>query len=310
MKSVYKIAVIIPVFNRRQWIRRAVDSVLSQTFSNENCTVECIVVDDASKDGTPELLEEVYGSKITLIRVTENAGQGAARNRGVKESTSEFITFLDSDDILTPLSLQHRLDVFLKDSLFDGVAFGLRRENHFEGKEFHNDLMQHRSLSLAHYLENTIILHTNAFMLRRHHFAKVGFYNPNLRRSQDIELFIRLLMTLPFYYCGHILTEILPDANNRIRSNHSFWLERPTAISTELLSSTSSVELTQRQIDLIQKYEFRQHLNALYKTNHYAIFAEKYLAGMTDGKTPLEIKYAKRFLISQLLRWFPHKMAS
>jgi glycosyltransferase involved in cell wall biosynthesis len=87
------VSAIIPTFNRRSYIRRAIDSVLAQTVPVD----ELIVVDDGSTDGTAEYVEAQYGYKVRVLR-QENGGVSAARRRGIREARGEWIAFLDSDD--------------------------------------------------------------------------------------------------------------------------------------------------------------------------------------------------------------------
>lgn len=88
-----QITTVIPVFNREHMIRRAIDSVLSQSYPSE----EIIVVDDRSTDRTPDILEG-YGDKIKVIHLPDNSGPSKARNEGIKHAGTEWIAFLDSDD--------------------------------------------------------------------------------------------------------------------------------------------------------------------------------------------------------------------
>jgi len=91
------VSVVVPLFNKRQWIQRALDSIASQTFT----AIEVIVVDDGSTDGGDDVAALYPDGRFRLIR-QENAGPGAARNRGLEECTSEFIAFLDADDEWLP----------------------------------------------------------------------------------------------------------------------------------------------------------------------------------------------------------------
>ena len=88
-----EITAIIPVHNRAQSIQRAIDSILSQTLPPK----EIIVVDDASTDGTKEILKN-YGSRITPVFLPKNSGVSRARNEGIRHAKTEWIAFLDSDD--------------------------------------------------------------------------------------------------------------------------------------------------------------------------------------------------------------------
>lgn len=88
------VSVVIPTYNRAAALPRAIDSVLEQTFEN----FELIVVDDASTDETPEVVESYDDDRISYRRHDQNRGANAARNTGIKCAVGEFISFLDSDD--------------------------------------------------------------------------------------------------------------------------------------------------------------------------------------------------------------------
>jgi glycosyltransferase involved in cell wall biosynthesis len=92
--------VLIPTYNRRQRLLRALDSVFSQTFGD----YEVVVVDDGSTDGTAEALKPLEG-KIQLLR-QDNRGPAAARNLGAQHASGEYLAFLDSDDWWFPWSLK------------------------------------------------------------------------------------------------------------------------------------------------------------------------------------------------------------
>jgi len=94
------IDVIIPTYNRRHTLGRAIDSVLIQSLK----PVEIIIVDDGSTDGTQELISINYPD-ITYIK-SENKGVSAARNLGIKHGQSDWLAFLDSDDEWLPNKLE------------------------------------------------------------------------------------------------------------------------------------------------------------------------------------------------------------
>jgi glycosyltransferase involved in cell wall biosynthesis len=97
------VSVIIPVYNRDYCIRRAIDSVLAQTFKD----YELIVVDDGSTDKSVEVIK-IYGDAVQLI-TQKNAGSAAARNTGVRAARGRWIAFLDSDDEWRPEKLEWQL---------------------------------------------------------------------------------------------------------------------------------------------------------------------------------------------------------
>jgi glycosyltransferase involved in cell wall biosynthesis len=97
------VTVIIPTYNCRRWVGEAIDSALHQTIP----PAQVIVVDDGSTDDTASLLAE-YGTKIQAISQA-NQGVAAARNRGLAAAGSEWVAFLDADDIWHPRKLELQL---------------------------------------------------------------------------------------------------------------------------------------------------------------------------------------------------------
>ena len=91
--SVSKISVILPVYNGEKYIKKAIQSVLSQTLTD----FELIIVNDGSTDGTLDIINEFIDNRITLIN-QKNLGPGASRNRALKQVTGEYVMYLDADD--------------------------------------------------------------------------------------------------------------------------------------------------------------------------------------------------------------------
>lgn len=98
-----KISVIVPVYNVEQYLRRCVDSILAQTFKD----FELILVDDGSTDNSGNICDEYvkYDKRITVVHQS-NSGQAAARNNAISISRSEWICFVDADDLIHPQTLE------------------------------------------------------------------------------------------------------------------------------------------------------------------------------------------------------------
>ena len=110
------ISVIIPTYNRKKLLPRALDSVLKQTVQD----FEILVVDDASTDGTEAMLKERYAdARIRYERLPSNQGVHAARNGGLDLARGEYVVFLDSDDELLPHALERG------QKALEGTAFGI-----------------------------------------------------------------------------------------------------------------------------------------------------------------------------------------
>jgi glycosyltransferase involved in cell wall biosynthesis len=186
------VSVIIPNYNRRNLVRRAIDSVLAQTHAPN----EIIVVDDGSQDGSAEFLRRSYGTSIQLIE-QENGGASSARNRGIMESTADLIAFLDSDDVWDPDKLEIQVPL-LRDPQVVLTYSNYRYEN-MEGDAFSD-----AGLSLC--AEQTVFsnpielltrpgdsaVHLCGTLCRRKQLINVGMFDVNLRIAEDTKLFFSM----------------------------------------------------------------------------------------------------------------------
>lgn len=104
------VSVIIPAFNAENTIRRCIDSLLVQTYSD----FEIIAVNDGSCDSTESLIISLAeeDGRIRLVN-QKNGGVSAARNKGIEESTGEFLCFVDSDDVVDPCFLESLMKLYV-----------------------------------------------------------------------------------------------------------------------------------------------------------------------------------------------------
>jgi len=120
------LSVIIPVYNVRAYLSECLESVLKQSLTN----LEVIVVDDGSTDGS-ETVIAAYAARDTRVRTyrQENAGQGAARNVGVRHARGRFLTFLDADDIVPPAAYRYMIDALRRSGSDFAVGAARRVQN-------------------------------------------------------------------------------------------------------------------------------------------------------------------------------------
>ncbi len=178
MMAQERISVIIPVYNGEKYVTAAVDSVLSQAPEG----IEIIAVDDGSTDGTVERLS-FLGNRITVIR-QENAGAGAARNRGVENASGDFLCFLDADDLWTEDKLLNQLAVFRENPDVD-MVFG--------------HVLQFISPELPEAVKRKIVCPPGALpgflpgamMIKANAFRTAGFFETTWRIGEFIDWFIR-----------------------------------------------------------------------------------------------------------------------
>ena len=114
-----KVSVIMPVYNARDFIANAIDSVLSQTLKE----IELICVDDGSTDGSLDILREYQANDDRIRIVTEtNAGPAIARNNGIRRARGEYLAFLDADDFFENTLLEELYNAAEADNLDIAIA--------------------------------------------------------------------------------------------------------------------------------------------------------------------------------------------
>lgn len=100
-----KFSVVIPTYNRANFIEKTINSILQQSYQN----FEVLVIDDGSTDNTQEIVEKINDKRLFYFK-KENAERGAARNYGAKKASGDFINFFDSDDLAYENHLQTALE--------------------------------------------------------------------------------------------------------------------------------------------------------------------------------------------------------
>lgn len=121
------VSIIVPTYNVERYIEECINSILAQTYKN----IEVLLIDDGSTDATPYLLKQ-YEKQLHVTINSQNQGQGAVRNQGIKEADGEYVLFVDADDWIEPITVEtlvHKalatdadLVRFNGQSFFDGEA--------------------------------------------------------------------------------------------------------------------------------------------------------------------------------------------
>ena len=181
-----KVSVIIPTYNRKDYIAEAIDSVLNQTYTN----YEIIVVDDGSTDGTGELLRKRYGDKIRFF-YKENGGCASARNYGIREARGEYVVFLDSDDKYLPEKLADHGHILDADDRCDFVSSDIIYSGD-RGQSVVKMIRPDDKGRLAYPLFIFTFTSLCACMFRRVCFKKAGNFNEAMRYNEDTDFLLRV----------------------------------------------------------------------------------------------------------------------
>lgn len=186
------VTVYIPTFNRVELLKRAVDSVRNQTYKN----LEIIIVDDCSKDGTHEYLENISkkDSRIRYFIKEKNSGACVSRNIAIENAKGEFITGLDDDDYFEGGRIKKFIDKWETKDNNTKVLYSLYRRKTVKGisqplsifkKMFLKSKVSANDLLYFFYTGNQIFTETN--------LMKNNLFDLDMPAWQDFECFYRLL---------------------------------------------------------------------------------------------------------------------
>jgi hypothetical protein len=195
------VSVLMPAYNAERWIAASVYSALEQTWPR----VEVIVVDDASQDGTVEVLRRLASKRVKVIQQPVNRGASAARNAAFAAAQGDFIQWLDADDLLEPgkIALQMR-DAEAFDSRRTAFAgafgefFSRPERSRFNPTSLWNDLSPVDFL--CHKFTGNVWLNPGVWLASRELTERAGPWNEQLSLDDDGEYFSRLVSQSDFVH--------------------------------------------------------------------------------------------------------------
>jgi glycosyltransferase involved in cell wall biosynthesis len=184
------ISIVLPTYNRRHDLTRAVTSVLRQTYAD----FELIIVDDGSTDGTSEFVKEFDDSRIVCISLPQNRGQAAARNAGIRAARAPLIAFQDSDDLWLDDKLAGQMEFLRREPAAamtysdllriprSGDPFVIMAPELARGRLFDNRPTRYATYGLG----------IQTCVIRAEVLGRVGGFDERLRCFEDLELFLRI----------------------------------------------------------------------------------------------------------------------
>jgi len=189
-EAFYMISVCIPTYNRKAYLKEALDSVFRQSFKD----FEVIVLDDGSTDGTEEMIKAL-NLPIRYYRQT-NHGQPQPNNRLVELARGKYICFLDSDDVFLDDALE-RLYAAV-DGADDKIAYGSYIRIDEDSNEIGQDKKRLYSGDITEKLFQKIFVHCVCTLIPRKLFQEVGGYNSDFKVCFDYDL--NLMLSLKYEY--------------------------------------------------------------------------------------------------------------
>ncbi len=195
------VSIIMPAYNAERFIAESIESVLAQTYPHW----ELIIIDDASSDNTPGMIQQYPDSRIQYIRVSRIGSPAGVRNHGLRLAKGQFIAFLDADDCYYPETLEKML-LALQDNPEKTAVYGFANNMDEQGHPLpHMDLLvtlesgKKRLPSTYQHTWEKIVTGNiscllSSLMLHRATFERVGYFNEALAGAEDYEFYVRLFL--------------------------------------------------------------------------------------------------------------------
>ncbi len=261
-----KISVICPTYNSEKYIEKTLSSVFKQSRLPD----ELILVDDGSTDRTTELLEsqrELSKDKLKVIIITiQHKGPGAARNKGIKVASGDWIAFLDSDDVWKTNKLaeiervitsQSKVNFICHDEIF--IKKNGKRKIMRYGRNYREELSLFKQL----YYSN--MFSTSAVICKRSLLLEHGLFNEELQSAQDYELWLRLSSKIEPLFIHSELGYYIERDGNITSGSLIKRLNNEFKIAWKYSDKSSNKEIFMRLMRIIGSYTRQFFSRILYR---------------------------------------------
>ncbi|QIA06719.1 glycosyltransferase family 2 protein [Draconibacterium halophilum] len=214
------VSVIIPTYNRAEFIEYSICSVLNQTYSN----LELIVVDDCSTDNTEEIVNGIEDDRLRYIKLDKNSGACYARNFGIKNANYDLIAFHDSDDLWYADKLEKQVKLLDQLPADYGMVFCSLKRDYGNAAIVPPLNSTKTSGEIFKNLLNGNFISTQTMLCRKSIFSKIGYFDNNLPAFQDWDLVIRIAKKYKIKHLRECLVEVR-ISDDSISLNHAKRLD-------------------------------------------------------------------------------------
>ena len=202
-----KVTVLLSIYNGERYVKEAIDSILNQTYNN----FEFLIIDDASTDNTPEILQSYNDPRIKVIRNSENLGLTKSLNIGLGLARGEYIARIDADDISMPERFTEEVNYL--DSNSDVAVVGTGRENIDDNGKVIETVIPPKIVSFEHLLKGNQFQHSSV-MFRKEIVVKEGGYCPLMHCCQDYYLWLKLARNHSLHNIPDVLSKLRIQKNS------------------------------------------------------------------------------------------------
>lgn len=218
-------SIVIPVYNKEQFIGETLKSVLAQTFTD----YEIIIVNDGSTDKSEAIIQSIKDDRIHYFS-KENEGVSFTRNYGIEKAKGEFVCFLDADDYWYPVFLETMHTYSQKFPEHKVFACAIKIETRNKTFAAHYSIAKKGDFEIVDFFEASqkeCVLWTSSVAIHKSVFNTVGNFDTKIKKGEDTELWIRIGLQYPIVFIWKILARYVYDSKS-VSRNLSYYFESYT----------------------------------------------------------------------------------
>ena len=279
------ISVIIPLYNKENFIENTLKSVLDQGFND----FEVIIVNDGSTDKSEDKIKHFDDVRIKYFS-QENQGVSVARNFGISKANSNFITFIDADDYWYPEFLQEMFQTINENS--DQKVFSAAIEVETARKIFQAQYSvdKTKQLQIVNYFDassKTTVICTSCAVFHKSIFDEVGNFDSQIKSGQDTDLWIRMGLVYQVVFLNKILARYVFDEKS---------LSKEKMNRNEKLNFDKFLEIEKSNLKLKKYLDLNRYSLAIKSKMNNDISSFKYF---TENINLENLSIKKRILLQQ-----------
>ena len=270
-----KVSVIVTTYNRKEYLKEAIQSILNQTFQD----FELIVVDNYSNYDFFDFIESFKSEKIIAMQNPNNGIIAINRNFGIKSAKGQYIAFCDDDDLWSPVNLQTKMNYFVND---DSIGMITSKEEIIDEKGENTGKTTQHWVKQSHFatfkdffLQN--LGSPSAAVIKKDCYTEVGYFDESVNKKyiEDIDYWMRLSLKYKVYYLNDILGSF------RVHKNNASYLDATPILNSYFL-----------RLEFISKYK-----------NEISKFTRDAQNHIRKSKLRIALFYLKRKNLKESVKW-------
>lgn len=290
-----KFSIVIPLYNKEKHIKRAMDSVLQQTYKD----FELVVVDDGSTDSSYKIASSVKDPRVKILS-KKNGGVSSARNYGILCSSYDYIGFLDADDVWKPTFLESIYKLIKKYPEAGAYAtlYEFRNGDISKTANINVNLKDGKS-AVVDYFKGALfdpMISSSSVVIGKYVFDSIGQFSTDLNRGEDLEMWCRIAMMYQIVFLNKVLATYFQDSENKLTNTQRIY-------SNSFMNRVEDILIEQKKLGKSSCYFEEYMIKMLMSKIRYLIKNKK-------NKEARELLWKYKYTRYNKKKWFEYYILS